>query len=228
MPARRARAAGAAERALRPGRLRLRAPGARRRGGWSASTGSPTPATTAWSCCCPATRRRGSTPRSTGRERGAAEFLAGLDAERAGRRRAAAGGQGADPGAALARRRGRARPPRRAPTRSPPRPGGPGWSRTGAARCWSCARSAAAARTPRSRRCSPPTGSTRAVYAGDDRTDLDAFRRLRELRDEGELETAVCVGVASPEAPPELAEESDLTVDGPGGLAGDARVRWRS
>jgi trehalose 6-phosphate phosphatase len=56
-----------------------------------------------------------------------------------------------------------------------------------------------------------------AAYAGDDRTDLDAFRRLRELRETGELATAVCVGIASPEAPPELAEESDLTVDGPEG-----------
>jgi trehalose 6-phosphate phosphatase len=56
-----------------------------------------------------------------------------------------------------------------------------------------------------------------AIYAGDDRTDLDAFRRLRELRDDGELEAAICVGVASLEAPPELAGESDLTVDGPAG-----------
>jgi trehalose-phosphatase len=56
-----------------------------------------------------------------------------------------------------------------------------------------------------------------AAYAGDDRTDLDAFRRLRELHDEGQLTTALRVGVTSPEAPPELAEESDLTVDGPAG-----------
>jgi len=54
-----------------------------------------------------------------------------------------------------------------------------------------------------------------AVYAGDDRTDLDAFRRLRELREEGELTTAVCVGILSPEGPPELREQADLTVDGP-------------
>ncbi|HEX8959907.1 MAG TPA: trehalose-phosphatase, partial [Solirubrobacterales bacterium] len=60
-------------------------------------------------------------------------------------------------------------------------------------------------------------GVSAAVYAGDDRTDLDAFRRLRQLREQGELETAVCVGVASSEAPPDLAEESDLTVDGPAG-----------
>jgi trehalose 6-phosphate phosphatase len=60
-------------------------------------------------------------------------------------------------------------------------------------------------------------GVDRAVYAGDDRTDLDAFRRLRELRDGGELLAAVCVGIVSPEAPAELAEESDLTVEGPPG-----------
>jgi trehalose 6-phosphate phosphatase len=60
-------------------------------------------------------------------------------------------------------------------------------------------------------------GVTAAVYAGDDRTDLDAFRRLRELRDSGELETALCVGIVSDEGPPELIEECDLRVDGPAG-----------
>lgn len=54
----------------------------------------------------------------------------------------------------------------------------------------------------------------RATYAGDDRTDLDAFRRLRELSEEGQLETAVCVGVLSPEGPAELVEECDVTVTG--------------
>jgi trehalose 6-phosphate phosphatase len=57
----------------------------------------------------------------------------------------------------------------------------------------------------------------RAVYAGDDRTDLDAFRRLRELREAGELDVALCVGVVSEEAPPGLIESADLTVDGPDG-----------
>ncbi len=56
-----------------------------------------------------------------------------------------------------------------------------------------------------------------AVFAGDDRTDLDAFRRLRELREEGQLEAVLCVGVISPEAPPALTEECDLAVDGPDG-----------
>ena len=54
----------------------------------------------------------------------------------------------------------------------------------------------------------------RATYAGDDRTDLDAFRRLRELQEEGWLRAAVCVGVLSAEGPAELAEECDLTVEG--------------
>ncbi len=62
-----------------------------------------------------------------------------------------------------------------------------------------------------------PDRTRLAVYAGDDTTDLDAFRGLRELREEGELEVAICVGVVSPEAPQELAAESDLTVDGPAG-----------
>jgi trehalose 6-phosphate phosphatase len=67
-------------------------------------------------------------------------------------------------------------------------------------------------------------GVDRATYAGDDRTDLDAFRRLRELDEAGELDTAVCVGVVSIEAPAELAEESDLTVDGPEGWV--EILRW--
>jgi trehalose 6-phosphate phosphatase len=60
-------------------------------------------------------------------------------------------------------------------------------------------------------------GVDMATYAGDDRTDLDAFRRLRELELEGELKAAVCVGVVSAEGPSELAAEADLTVDGPPG-----------
>jgi trehalose-6-phosphatase len=60
-------------------------------------------------------------------------------------------------------------------------------------------------------------GVSAAVYGGDDRTDLDAFRRLRELAAAGELEAAVCIGVDSPEAPAELAEETDALVPGPPG-----------
>lgn len=60
-------------------------------------------------------------------------------------------------------------------------------------------------------------GLDRVVYAGDDRTDVDAFRRLAELREAGELIAAVRVGVLSAEVPPEIAEEADLTVEGPAG-----------
>jgi trehalose 6-phosphate phosphatase len=58
-------------------------------------------------------------------------------------------------------------------------------------------------------------GIEAAIYAGDDRTDLDAFQRLRELRERGRLRAAVCVGVLSEEGPTEIAEESDVAVDGP-------------
>ncbi len=59
-----------------------------------------------------------------------------------------------------------------------------------------------------------------ALYVGDDTTDLDAFRGLRSLVAAGELDAALCVAVSSDEAPPELAQEADLTVDGPGGVRG--------
>jgi trehalose 6-phosphate phosphatase len=60
-------------------------------------------------------------------------------------------------------------------------------------------------------------GLDRVVYAGDDRTDVDAFRRLGELREAGELVAAIRVGVLSAEGPPEIAEEADVTVDDPAG-----------
>jgi len=57
-----------------------------------------------------------------------------------------------------------------------------------------------------------------ALYAGDDSTDLDAFRGLRALVEDGALEEAVCVAVSSEEAPAALAVEADLTVAGTGGV----------
>ena len=57
-----------------------------------------------------------------------------------------------------------------------------------------------------------------ALYAGDDRTDLDAFAGLRALVAEGRLGTAVCVGVRSDETPPELEEAADVMVDGTAGV----------
>src|SRR6185312_11128909 len=40
-----------------------------------------------------------------------------------------------------------------------------------------------------------------ALYAGDDTTDLDAFRGLTQLVEQGRLGTAVRVGVRSDEGP---------------------------
>ena len=57
-----------------------------------------------------------------------------------------------------------------------------------------------------------------ALYVGDDTTDLDAFRGLRALVQAGKLTRAVCVAVCSEEAPRELVEEADLTIDGPEGV----------
>ncbi len=57
-----------------------------------------------------------------------------------------------------------------------------------------------------------------ALYVGDDTTDLDAFRGLRSLVQAGKLRCAVCIAVRSEEAPRELMEEADLTIDGPDGV----------
>jgi trehalose 6-phosphate phosphatase len=57
-----------------------------------------------------------------------------------------------------------------------------------------------------------------ALFAGDDRTDVDAFRALHSLAAAGDLRAAVCIGVASEEAPPELSAEADAMVPGTGGF----------
>jgi len=62
------------------------------------------------------------------------------------------------------------------------------------------------------------TQAKAALYVGDDTTDLDAFRGLRELAQAGSLQSALCVAVDSDEAPPELAREADLTLDGTTGV----------
>ena len=59
---------------------------------------------------------------------------------------------------------------------------------------------------------------TAALFGGDDTTDLDAFAALAELAAAGGLEHAVCVAVASEEAPGELQSRADLVVDGPDGF----------
>ena len=55
-------------------------------------------------------------------------------------------------------------------------------------------------------------GLTRALYAGDDTTDLDAFAALERL------ELGVRVAVASAEGPAALREAADVVVDGPAEL----------
>jgi len=55
-------------------------------------------------------------------------------------------------------------------------------------------------------------GFRRALYAGDDTTDLDAFRGLDGL------ELAVRIAVASDESPAELGAAADIVVDGPEAL----------
>jgi trehalose 6-phosphate phosphatase len=61
-------------------------------------------------------------------------------------------------------------------------------------------------------------GIRSALYAGDDRTDLDAFRALDQMRQDGALQHVLRVGVASDEAPSEITTEADLVVDGPPGV----------
>jgi trehalose 6-phosphate phosphatase len=56
------------------------------------------------------------------------------------------------------------------------------------------------------------------LYAGDDTTDLDAFRALTRLVSEGRLAQAIRVGVSSEEGPSEIAAEVDIVVDGPEGV----------
>jgi trehalose-phosphatase len=57
-----------------------------------------------------------------------------------------------------------------------------------------------------------------ALYAGDDRTDVDAFTALRTLLEDSALRAAACIAVASDESPPEVSREADLTVAGPEGF----------
>lgn len=57
-----------------------------------------------------------------------------------------------------------------------------------------------------------------ALYVGDDLTDLDAFSGLRSLAEEGGLDTAACIGVASDETPAGLTEAADAMVEGPLGV----------
>jgi trehalose 6-phosphate phosphatase len=56
------------------------------------------------------------------------------------------------------------------------------------------------------------------LYAGDDTTDLDAFRAVRTLEQEGRIARGLCVGVRSDEGPAAIEDEADLMVDGTDGI----------
>ena len=62
------------------------------------------------------------------------------------------------------------------------------------------------------------TGLRTALYCGDDATDIDAFRGLDQLVEEGYLETAIRVGVRLDEGPSDLEREADAMVEGTDGV----------
>jgi trehalose 6-phosphate phosphatase len=64
----------------------------------------------------------------------------------------------------------------------------------------------------------------KALFMGDDTTDLDAFRELEKLREEGVLTETLRIGVESEEGPPEIASEADLVVEGTDGVEKVLRV----
>lgn len=63
-------------------------------------------------------------------------------------------------------------------------------------------------------------GLSGAVYLGDDRTDLDAFRSLHALQKQGTLASAVAVGVRGAETPADVLTTADVIVDGMEGVRG--------
>jgi trehalose 6-phosphate phosphatase len=64
----------------------------------------------------------------------------------------------------------------------------------------------------------------KALFIGDDTTDLDAFRELEALREEGVLAETLRIGVKSDEGPSEITSESDLVVEGVEGVEEVLRV----
>jgi trehalose 6-phosphate phosphatase len=57
-----------------------------------------------------------------------------------------------------------------------------------------------------------------AMYVGDDTTDIDAFRSLTWLKEQGRVSTAIRVGVRSEEGPTQITEQADVVVDGTAGV----------
>ncbi|HZU60713.1 MAG TPA: trehalose-phosphatase, partial [Solirubrobacteraceae bacterium] len=57
-----------------------------------------------------------------------------------------------------------------------------------------------------------------AMYVGDDVTDLDAFRAIGRLAEQGRIQHAIRVGVQSEDGPPQIVEEADVVVQGTQGV----------
>jgi trehalose 6-phosphate phosphatase len=57
-----------------------------------------------------------------------------------------------------------------------------------------------------------------ALYVGDDTTDMDAFKALSQLVEEGQLSRAIRVGVRSEDGPEEITSAADVVVDGTEGV----------
>ena len=63
-----------------------------------------------------------------------------------------------------------------------------------------------------------PADVVNAIYVGDDRTDVDAWLALREMRQVGELEHVACILAGSDETAKSVRTASDASVDGPPGV----------
>ena len=96
--------------------------------------------------------------------------------------------------------------------RSPRGPARPGSSRASAARCSRSVRRCEADKGTAVTQLLDEAGLRRALYAGDDSTDSDAFRALDGL------EVGVRVAVSSDEAPNELVGLADVVVGSPAEL----------
>ncbi len=205
--------------ALPPRRLRQRTPCRDARARSSRSARSPTSATTAASSCARARRGPRSTPSSQRWTERVREFAARVLHQRASAPARAQRGQGRDrrlplawrPRRAGGRACGRARSRSARRTRALPSTGGARCSRC--ARRWRSTRASASRALLRRRR-----RSDAALYVGDDTTDLDAFRGLRELVASGKLERASASRSAPRKRRRSSPQEADLTVDGPAGV----------
>jgi trehalose 6-phosphate phosphatase len=62
------------------------------------------------------------------------------------------------------------------------------------------------------------SGARAVLYVGDDRTDADAWRSMRAMRDAGEIDAAHCVVADGPEVDPSVRDAADAGVDGPAGV----------